>query len=188
MATSAVETAKQENGSRLFMESVIENRKTPTFGDMKKVYDGYDLSWKNIYEKQTKALQKFLGIRKGYIYSRDTGIMPMIENIAKEECGVSVKDRWNPMDIVLVKKNMKDVVEGTIKEITTIKGMSKDAKLEILNAYMRETLNDKILIGVSLKAIKETKKVATQELANMAKGSARTVSYTHLTLPTILLV
>ena len=174
MATSAVETAKQENGSRVFMESVIENRKTPTFSEMRKVYDGYDLSWKNIYEKQTKALQKFLGIRKGYIYSRDEGIMPMIENIAKEECGVSVKDRWNPMDIVLVKKNMKDVVEGTIKEITTIDGMSKDAKLELLNAYMRETLNDKVLIGVSLKAIKQNKKIATQELANMGKGSART--------------
>ena len=174
MATSAVETAKQENGSRVFMESVIENNKKPSFNEMKKVYDGYGFDWEDIYDKQTKALQKFLGIRKGYIYSRDEGIMPMIENIAKEECGVSVKDRWNPMDIVLVKKNMKDVVEGTIKEITTIKGMSKDAKLEILNAYMRETLNDKVLIGVSLKAIKETKKVATQELANMAKGSART--------------
>tara|TARA_B100000965_G_scaffold11016_1_gene8529 strand:- start:1615 stop:2799 length:1185 start_codon:yes stop_codon:yes gene_type:complete len=174
MATSAVETAKQENGSKVFFQSVIENKKTPTFGEMKKIYDGYDLSWKVIYEKQTKALQKFLGINKGYIYSRDTGIMPMLENIAKEECGVTVKDRWNPMDIVLVKKNMKDVVEGTVKEITTIKGMSKDAKLEILNAYMRETLNDKILIGVSLKAIKESKKVATQELANMKKGSART--------------
>ena len=174
MATSAVETAKQENGSRLFMESVIENRKTPTFSEMRKVYDGYDLSWKSTYEKQTKALQKFLGIRKGYIYSRDTGIMPMIENIAKEECGVSVKDRWNPMDIVLVKKNMQKVVEGTIKELTNIDGMSKDSKLELLNAYMRETLNDKVLIGVSLKAIKENKKVATQELANMAKGSART--------------
>ena len=174
MATSAVETAKQENGSRLFMESVIENRKTPTFSEMRKVYDGYDLSWKSTYEKQTKALQKFLGIRKGYIYSRDTGIMPMIENIAKEECGVSVKDRWNPMDIVLVKKNMQKVVEGTIKELTNIDGMSKDAKLELLNAYMRETLNDKVLIGVSLKAIKENKKVATQELANMAKGTART--------------
>jgi len=174
MATSAVETAKQENGSRVFMESVIENRKTPTFSEMRKVYDGYDLSWKNIYEKQTKALQKFLGISKGYIYSRDIGIMPYIENIAKTDCGVSVKDRWNPMDIVLVKKNMKKVVEGTIKELTNIDGMSKDAKLELLNAYMRETLNDKVLIGVSLKAIKENKKVATQELANMAKGSART--------------
>jgi len=174
MATSAVETAKQENGSRVFMESVIENNKKPSFREMKKIYDGYDLSWKGIYEKQTTALQKFLGIRKGYTYSRDDGIMPMIENIAKEECGVSVKDRWNPMDIVLIKKSMKNVVEGTIKELTTISGMSKDAKLEILNAYMRETLNDKILIGISLKAIKPNKKVATQELANMAKGSART--------------
>ena len=83
----------------------------------------------------------------------------MIEGIAKNECGVSVKDRWNPMDIVLVKKNMQKVVEGTIKELTNIDGMSKDAKLELLNAYMRETLNDKVLIGVSLKAIKENKKL-----------------------------
>ena len=65
MATSAVETAKQENGSRLFMESVIENRKTPTFGEMRKVYDKYDASWESIYEKQTKALQKFLLNRLG---------------------------------------------------------------------------------------------------------------------------
>ena len=174
MATSAVETAKQENGSKVFMESVIENNQEPSSYEMRQVYDGFDPSWRVIYEKQTTALKKFLGIRKGYIYSRDKGIMPMIEDIARTECGVSVKDRWNPMDIVLVKKNMKDVVEGTLKELTTISGMSKDAKLEILNAYMRETLNDKILIGISLKAIKPNKIVATQELANMAKGDART--------------
>ena len=93
--------------------------------------------------------------------------MPLIENIAKNRCGVSVKDRWNPMDIVLVKKNMQKVVEGTIEELTNIPGMSHDQKLEILNAYMRETLNDKVLIGISLKAIKESKKEATKELANM---------------------
>ena len=40
MATSAVETAKQENGSKVFFQSVIENKKTPTFGEMKKIYDG----------------------------------------------------------------------------------------------------------------------------------------------------
>ena len=174
MATSAVETAKQENGSRLFMESVIENKKEPSFKEMRKVYDGYDTEWKSIYEKQTKALKRFLGSKSGYIYSRDKGIMPMIEGIAKDQCGVSVKDRWNPMDIVLVKKSMQRVVEGTIKELTNIDGMSKDSKLEILNAYMRETLNDKVLIGISLKAIKENKREATQELANMGKSSART--------------
>ena len=55
--------------------------------------------------------------------------MPYIEDMAKKECGVSVKDRWNPMDIVLLKKNKKRVVEGTIKEILTITGMTKEAKL-----------------------------------------------------------
>ena len=67
MATSAVETAKQENGSRVFMESVIENNKEPSSFEMRKVYDGFDPSWRVIYEKQTVALQKFLGIKRGYI-------------------------------------------------------------------------------------------------------------------------
>ena len=174
MATSAIETAKQENGSRFFMESVIEKNKEPSVREMNKIYDGYDFEWEDIYIKQTAALKKFLGSEKGYVYSRDEGIMPMIEGIAKDQCGVSVKDRWNPMDIVLVKKSMMNVIEGTIKELTNIDGMSKDSKLELLNAYMRETLNDKVLIGVSLKAIKENKKVATHELANMGKSSART--------------
>ena len=174
MATSAIETAKQENGSRVFFESVIEKNKEPSVREMSKVYDGYDFDWEDIYKKQTEALKKFLGSEKGYVYSRDVGIMPMIEGIAKDQCGVSVKDRWNPMDIVLVKKSMMNVIEGTIKELTNIDGMSKDSKLELLNAYMRETLNDKVLIGVSLKAIKENKKVATHELANMGKSSART--------------
>ena len=175
MATSAIETAKQENGSRVFFESVIEKRKTPPEKEMLKVYPGYDASWESTYQKQTVALQGFLRNQKGYEYSRDKGIMPFIENIAKTQCGVSVKDRWNPMDIVLVKKSMEKVVQGTIKELTNIPGMSKDQKLEILNAYMREALKDRVLVGVSLKAIAEKKKKANAELANMAgKGNART--------------
>lgn len=167
MATSATETAKQENGSRVFFESVIEKGKEPTDKEMLKVYDGYNLEWKETYRKQTAALKKYLGSNKGYEYSRDSGVMPFIEGIAKNNCGVSVKDRWNPMDIVLVKKSMKRVVEGTIKELTNIDGISKEANLSLLNAYMKESLEDKILVGVSLKAIAKTKKTANAELANM---------------------
>ena len=175
MATSATETAKQENGSRVFLESVIENNKEPSYKELQSVYDGYSLQWKITYRKQADAIKGFLKNQKGYVYSRDTGIMPFIEKIAKTECGVSVKDRWNPMDIVLVKKNMQGVVQGTIKELTNIPGMSKDQKLEILNAYMREALNDRVLVGVSLKAIAEKKQKANAELANMVgKGNART--------------
>lgn len=167
MATSAIETTKQENGSRVFLESVIEKGKEPSDKEMLKVYDGYDDEWKETYRKQVKAVKGYIGSRKGYFYSRDKGIMPYIENIAKKKAGVSVKDRWDPMDIVMVKKSLKNVVEGTIKELTNIDGMTKDANLVLLNAYMREALRDKVLIGISLKAIKATKKVASVELANM---------------------
>ena len=167
MATSAIETAKQENGSRVFLESVIEKGKEPSDKEMLKVYDGYDDEWKETYRKQVAAVKGYIGSRKGYFYSRDKGIMPYIENIAKKKAGVAVKDRWDPMDIVMVKKSLKNVVEGTIKELTNIDGMAKEANLVLLNAYMREALRDKVLIGISLKAIKATKKVASVELANM---------------------
>jgi hypothetical protein len=167
MATSATETAKQENGSRLFFESVIEKGKEPSDADMRRVYDGYNYEWKETYRKQVAALKSFLKSNKGYEYSRDDGIMPYIENLAKISGGVSVKDRWNPMDIVMVKKNLKKVVMGTLKEITNIDGMTKDANLSLLNTYMKETLKEKVLIGVSLKAISKTKKNANAELANM---------------------
>ena len=107
MATSAIETAKQENGSRVFFESVIEKNVEPSTNVMKKVYDGYNLQWKITYRKQVAAVKEYIDNEKGYDYSRDSGTMPFIENIAKTDCGVSVKDRWNPMDIVMVKKNMK---------------------------------------------------------------------------------
>ena len=167
MATSATETAKQENGSRIFFESVIENNKEPSAKEMLKVYDGYNLQWKITYRKQVAAVKGYIDNEKGYEYSRDSGTMPFIENIAKTDCGISVKDRWNPMDIIMVKKNMKNVVEGTIRELTNIDGMNKPSNLTILNAYMRELLEDKILIGISLKAIKANKKTADVELANM---------------------
>ena len=167
MATSAIETAKQENGSRFYLESVIEKNIEPSYTEMIQIYDGYNQSWRRTYEKQANAVKSYIKNEKGYEYSRDKGTMPFIENIAKTHCGISVKDRWNPMDIIMVKKNMKDVVEGTIRELTTIDGMNTPSNLTILNSYMRGLLEDKILIGISLKAIKANKMTASIELANM---------------------
>ena len=176
MATSAKETAKQENGSRIFLESVIEKGVEPPDKEMIKVYDDYNLEWKLTYRKQVDAVKSYIGKQKGYEYSRDNGIMPYIENIAKTDCGVSVKDRWDPMDIVMVKKSMRKTVEGTIRELTNMEGMSKESNLLILNAYMREALKDKILIGISLKAIKLNKKKANMELANMREDKSSRIN------------
>ena len=176
MATSAKETAKQENGSRVFFESVIEKNKEPSDKEMLKVYDNYNLEWKLTYRKQVVAVKEYIKFEKGYEYSRDKGIMPYIENIAKTDCGVAVKDRWDPMDIVMVKKSMRKTVEGTIRELTNMEGMSKESNLLILNAYMREALKDKILIGISLKAIKLNKKKANMELANMREDKSSRIN------------
>lgn len=176
MATSAVETAKQENGSRFYLQHVIENNREPTYAEMIKIYDGYNQSWRRTYEKQANGIKGYIKGEKGYEYSRDSGIMPFLEEIARNDCGVSVKDRWNPMDIVMVKKGMKNIVEGTIRELTNMKGMTKEANLLILNAYMREALRDKILIGISLKAIKLNKLKANVELANMRDDKSSRVT------------
>jgi len=176
MATNAVETAQQENGSRLFLESVIEKGVEPSDKDMMKIYNKYSLEWKLTYRKQVDAVKSYIGTQKGYEYSRDKGIMPYIENIAKTDCGVAVKDRWDPMDIVMVKKSMRKTVEGTIRELTNMEGMSKESNLLILNAYMREALKDKILIGISLKAIKLNKKKANMELANMREDKSSRIN------------
>ena len=37
MATSATETAKQENGSKFYLENVIEKGKEPSYSEMIKV-------------------------------------------------------------------------------------------------------------------------------------------------------
>ena len=176
MATSATETAKQENGSMVFFQSVIEKGIEPSSKKMFEVYDGYNSEWKETYRKQVDAVKSYIGTQKGYEYSRDKGIMPYIENIAKTDCGVAVKDRWDPMDIVMVKKNMRKTVEGTIRELTNMEGMSKESNLLILNAYMREALKDKILIGISLKAIKLNKKKANMELANMREDKSSRIN------------
>ena len=71
MATSAVETAKQENGSRFYLQHVIENNREPTYAEMIKIYDGYNQSWRKTYEKQANAVKGYIKGEKGYEYSRD---------------------------------------------------------------------------------------------------------------------
>ena len=60
MATSATETAKQENGSRIFLESVIEKGVEPSDKEMIKVYDDYNLEWKMTYRKQVDAVKNYI--------------------------------------------------------------------------------------------------------------------------------
>ena len=64
MATNAQETANQENGSRVFFESVIEKGVEPSPKEILKVYNKYNLNWKITYRKQVAAVKKYIGSQK----------------------------------------------------------------------------------------------------------------------------
>jgi hypothetical protein len=116
MAGNAIETAKQENGSKVYFQKYIESSKKPTEGELlSEVVSVYpDLAkkpdlreiWMSTYAKQASALKAYLGTNKGYNYSRGerNGFMDYIETIAKTRCGVSTKDNWDPADIYMVRK------------------------------------------------------------------------------------
>jgi len=171
MATNAIETKKQENGSKVYFEAIIE-KNVKDYASLlqivKKVYPDVSPEWMSTYEKQAIALKKYLGSsRKGYIYSRDesSGFMNFIDGTAMTNCGVRVKDSWNPADIYMVKKINEKKIRDKIKDITS--SSDKMTNLLALNSYMRELVDSKEIVPISLKAILAKTKEAKAELSNM---------------------
>lgn len=177
MAGNAIETAKQENGSKVYFQKIVESARTPSEADMLnevvKVYP--DLAknpalrdvWMSTYAKQATALVNYLGNNKGYNYSRDEddGFMMFIEDIAKTRCGVKTKDNWDPADIYMVRARKEKEIRKHLDSIT--KAPDEMANIYSLNSYMRELIKSKDLVPVSLKAIAKTKQTADLELSNM---------------------
>jgi hypothetical protein len=190
MAGNAIETAKQENGSKVYFRAYIEASKPPTesvlFNAVVEVYP--DLAknvklrelWMSTYAKQAEALKKYLGNNKGYNYSRGekNGFMDYIETIAKERCGVSTKDNWDPADIYMVRKTKELAIKKKLDSIT--KSAEEMANIYALNAYMRELIQTKDLVPVSLKAISKTKTKADAELSNMGKGKSKELKFENV--------
>ena len=165
MAT-AKDTQMQENGSRVFFEQLIEKGKEPSVSFIEETaYPNMPAIWYQYFQLQGKAIKNYLGSKKGYVYSRDKGIMPFLEKAAKD-MGVSTKDNWNPMDIVMVKRQEEKKI---IKEVEKILkgGDEKVAKLEKLNVLMQELLVSKVMVPISLKGLTKNQKEARIEEANL---------------------
>ena len=173
MAT-AKDTKMQENGSRVFFEQLIEKNKEASVNFIEdKAYPNMPAIWYQYYQLQGKALKKYLGNQRGYLYSRDEGIMPFLEKAAKD-MGVSTKDKWNPMDIVMVKKSNESKIMKSVEKILAEK-IEKEAKLEKLNEFMKEKLVDKTMIPISLKGLTKNAKEARIEEANL--GNKKSVKF-----------
>lgn len=165
--TSAVDTAQQENATRLYCEMYIEKGKFPTPTQLKKVYPNADDNWVETFEAQAKVMKGYLN-SKGYKWSRDEGIMPFVEDIALKKCGVRTKDSWNPADIYCVKATKESTIK---KDLTAIGNMKIEprARLDLLNEYMRDSFKKKELVGISLKKLKRGK--ASLEESNVTQKS-----------------
>ena len=152
-------TAMQENATRFVCEQVIEKGKFPLGSEISKIYPDYDDEWNETFKMQADALKKW-GRGIGYEYSRDTGIMPIVENIAINKCRCGPKDSWNPADIYVVKRIQKARI---VKELTAIGELKVElpARLDRLNEYMRGEFQKKNLVGISLKKLGKT--VRTEE-------------------------
>tara|TARA_B100000214_G_scaffold368426_1_gene339949 strand:- start:45 stop:1190 length:1146 start_codon:yes stop_codon:yes gene_type:complete len=173
MAT-AKDTKMQENGSRVFFEQLIEKNKEASVNFIEdKAYPNMPAIWYQYYQLQGKALKKYLGNQRGYLYSRDEGIMPFLEKAAKD-MGVSTKDKWNPMDIVMVKKSNESKIMKSVEKILA-ENIEKEAKLEKLNELMKEKLVDKTMIPISLKGLTKNAKEARIEEANL--GNKKSVKF-----------
>ena len=84
------------------------------------------------FEATAQALKDYVK-RGGYEYSRDTGVMPVIEKLASQYCGVTKKDAWNPMDIVIIRSSKKFKIMKELNEVR--KFNDKDAALDYLIGY-----------------------------------------------------
>ena len=160
---SAATTKLQENATLVYCQTFIETGKSPTFQQIQKEYSAVDDEWFESFDATAKALKKFLGTQKGYLYSRDkvNTIMPFLEKIAKDCCGVSTKDNWNPMDIVIVRKNKEKMIMAEIEKICTTLDNPKLA-LDALNEKMRQFGKTKDLIGISLKKVNPKRNIVTE--------------------------
>ena len=157
---NAEETSNQENATRLYCESYVETGKFPTMKATTTVYPKVTGDWIATFEAQAIAIKAYLR-SKGYNWSRDTGIMPFLEGIAKTKCGVRTKDSWNPADIYCVKKTKEADIKAQLTKIGNLP-LEARVRLDHLNGYMREQFAAKNLVGISLKKLSKGK-VSTEE-------------------------
>lgn len=189
MATDGIETARQENCSRLFFQNYIENNKELSIQELSKIYPKIDDKWYNSFRGQAYAMKKFLNngasglsgrrpYQRGFSYSRDTGIMPFLVKTSSIYCGISNKDSWNTMDIVMVLKSKeKQIMEEITKSCNTI---NKNNNLNALNDLMRKYFIDGILYGISLKDIPLKMKIANFEISNLNISTKNSTNLSYI--------
>ena len=133
--------------------------------------------WRSSFEKQVLALQQYMISRnipsRGWKWSRGTGMMGFLNDIARQRCGVSTLDNWNPMDIVAVQSSKENIIADEIEK-DVINGVDKEINKDLLNGIMIKYVKSKDLMPISLKKINSNERGAFEESDNLkGPGSKR---------------
>lgn len=158
-------TEKQETATAYAMYRVIEQGEDPTIEELQQIFPECDKKWYNSIIKSSHAFQRWAG-RKGYIYSRGSVSYPesgqgaihdMVKHMAKA-LGFKSADLWNPSDIYVCKASRLSVIQNFFVKMSSSKD-SQEEKLQKVNSFLARELENKTMIGVSLKQVKKDAKV-----------------------------
>ena len=132
--------------------------------------------WVDSFDKQCLALQQYMISRnissRGWKWSRGDGMMGFLNNIARQRCGVSTLDSWNPMDIVAVQSSKEDQIKAEIENDLIVR-VNKQINKELLNGIMIKYIKSKDLMPISLKKINSNERGAFEESDNLKSKAAK---------------
>jgi len=188
-------TRRQELGSAWIMRrSLKDNQRYSSWEDItrdskyselagpKGIYPQVTSEWlKVFFLQQQKMLQEFSN-PKFTEFNREYGFMEYITKLVQKEFGISQKDTWDPADIWCIKNEKK-----VISDIEKMVKKKEFDSIEQLNAYLRTTFKERIIVGISLKKISgkqakyEEVNVGGFEFPNIKKPSFK-VSYLRVDL------
>lgn len=150
--------------SRIYKDIADLKSDKTGFAQLVKIYP--DLETNTKWINGLIAQQNTVGdkLKRGHykVFNRDGGFMDFITGIVKNKFGISKKDSWNPADVWVIKDESKVIKQ--IEEATE----GRYASIQELNAVMRRQWDDKVLKGISLKAI--SGKEAKWEEVNINKA------------------
>ncbi len=160
---TAIETEQMESWWMYFMQAKLSNKPYPTKEETKEGFPKMDDNWYQSFISGSEAIYDYVEGDSEYFFSREDSQIPhssfppvhakVAEFFKKKKSlmtGVGKKtDAWNPSDLYLCHKTyITDFFEDWNALID-----NSDATLEDANTILAKALDEKLLIGISLKKL-----------------------------------
>jgi len=146
---------QQEDG---FIINLKEGKMLEHLVINKKIGFPFGKDWYNSFARSFDAFTSKLISKKDlskYEFYRDSDPkkLDMLNDITDPAILPSSKDNWNPADVWAVKKEAKKDLIKEIDKLYTARKKNKNVSIERINKFIENQLEDKNLIGISLKQV-----------------------------------